>query len=116
MSTNKIYNRYKKLPPNIKPGLAEENPDPVSSYETYKVYYICKNRPERLMDFSEAIENKLGKTAKKNFLPLQAGDVPETYANVEDLFRDINFKPETTIQEGVNKFIDWYLNYYEVKS
>jgi len=92
------------------------NPDPGSSYAPYKVYNIGNNSPVRLMDFIEAIENKLGKTAKKNFLPLQAGDVPETYANVEDLFRDIDFKPETTIQEGVNKFIDWYLDYYEVKS
>ena len=92
------------------------NPDPGSSYAPYKVYNIGNNSPVRLMDFIEAIENKLGKTAKKNFLPLQAGDVPETYANVEDLFRDIDFKPETTIQEGVNKFIDRYLDYYEVKS
>ena len=67
------------------------------------------------MDFIEAIENKLGKKAKKNYLPLQAGDVPETYANVEDLYRDIDFQPKTSIQDGVNNFIDWYLDYYEVK-
>lgn len=92
-----------------------DHPDPGSSYAPYKVYNIGNNSPVKLMDFIEAIENKLGKIAKKNFLPLQAGDVPETYANVEDLFRDIDFKPETTIQEGVNNFIDWYLDYYEVK-
>ncbi|MYL56095.1 NAD-dependent epimerase/dehydratase family protein [Virgibacillus halodenitrificans] len=91
------------------------NPDPGSSYAPYKVYNIGNNSPVRLMDFIEAIENKLGKIAKKNFLPLQAGDVPETYANVEDLFRDIDFQPQTSIQDGVNKFIDWYLDYYGVK-
>src|SRR5699024_1347886 len=92
------------------------NPDPGSSYAPYKVYNIGNNSPVRLMDFIEAIENKLGKTAKKNFLPLQAGDVSETYANVDDLFRDDDFTPEIALQEGVNKFIDRYLDYYEVKS
>ncbi|KIH71422.1 NAD-dependent epimerase [Salinicoccus roseus] len=90
-------------------------PDPSSSYAPYKVYNIGNNSPVRLMEFVEAIENKLGKTAEKNYMDLQPGDVPETYANVEDLFRDIDFKPETDIQKGVNNFIDWYLNYYEVK-
>jgi len=97
------------------PKWSGTNPDPGSSYAPYKVYNIGNNTPVKLMEFIEAIEKKLGKTAKKNYLPLQAGDVPETYANVEDLFRDIDFKPETTIQEGVNKFIEWYLEYYEVK-
>lgn len=91
------------------------HPDPGSSYAPYKVYNIGNNSPVRLMDFIEAIESKLGKKAKKNFLPLQPGDVPETYANVDDLIRDINFQPNTSIQDGVNKFIDWYLDYYEVK-
>ncbi|RXS20211.1 NAD-dependent epimerase [Staphylococcus saprophyticus] len=89
------------------------NPDPGSSYAPYKVYNIGNNSPVRLMEFVEAIENKLGKEAKKNYMDLQPGDVPETYANVDDLFRDIDFKPETTIQEGVNKFVDWYLKYYK---
>ncbi|WP_281417500.1 NAD-dependent epimerase [Lentibacillus saliphilus] len=91
------------------------NPDPGSSYAPYKVYNIGNNSPVRLMEFIEAIENKLGKKAMKNYLPLQAGDVPETYANVEDLFRDIDFQPQTTIQDGVNNFIDWYLDYYKVE-
>ncbi|ARD73603.1 NAD-dependent epimerase [Staphylococcus xylosus] len=89
------------------------NPDPGSSYAPYKVYNIGNNSPVRLMEFVEAIENKLGKEAKKNYMDLQPGDVPETYANVDDLFRDIDFKPETTIQDGVNKFVDWYLEYYK---
>src|SRR5690625_2910235 len=102
--------RLTRRPALSNPKWSGADPDPGSSNAPYKVYNIGNNSPVRLMEFIEAIENKLGKTAKKNFLPLQAGDVPETYANVEDLFRDIDFKPETTIQEGVNKFIDWYLD------
>lgn len=97
------------------PEWTGESPDPGSSYAPYKVYNIGNNSPVRLMEFVEAIENKLGKEAKKNYMDLQPGDVPETYANVDDLFRDINFKPETTIQDGVNKFVDWYLDYYKNK-
>ena len=103
----------KTAQPNL--GWSGETPDPGSSYAPYKVYNIGNNSPVKLMDFIEAIENKLSKKAIINFLPLQPGDVPETYANVEDLFRDIDFKPETSIQDGVNKFIDWYIDYYEVK-
>lgn len=66
------------------------------------------------MDFIEAIESKLGIEAKKDFMPLQAGDVPETYADVEDLFRDINFRPQTSIKNGIGNFIDWYLEYYKI--
>lgn len=91
------------------------NPDPGSSYAPYKVYNIGNNSPVRLMEFIEAIENKLNIEAKKNYMDLQPGDVPETYANVEDLFRDIDFKPETNIQDGVNEFVDWYINYYDIK-
>ena len=67
------------------------------------------------MQFIEIIEQKLGKKAIKNFLPLQDGDVPETYADVADLMREIDFKPSTPIEEGVGKFVDWYKEYYHVK-
>lgn len=107
--------RLTKRPAKPNRDWTGDHPDPGSSYAPYKVYNIGNNSPVKLMDFIEAIENRLGKTAKKNFLPLQAGDVPETYANVDDLIRDIDFRPETSIQDGVNKFIDWYLDYYEVK-
>jgi UDP-glucuronate 4-epimerase len=90
------------------------NPEPGSSYAQYKLYNIGNNNPVRLMEFIEAIEGKLGIEAKKEFLPLQAGDVPETYANVEDLYRDINFKPKTFINDGISNFIDWYLDYYKI--
>lgn len=107
--------RLTKRPAQPNPEWTGADPDPGSSYAPYKVYNIGNNSPVKLMEFIEAIENKLGKKAKKNYLPLQAGDVPETYANVEDLFRDIDFQPQTKIQDGVNKFIDWYLEYYGVK-
>lgn len=92
-----------------------KKPDPSSSYAPYKIYNIGNNSPVRLMDFVEAIENKVGKVAIKNYMSLQPGDVPETYADVEDLYRDIKFKPKTNIQDGVNNFVDWYYNYYNIK-
>lgn len=67
------------------------------------------------MDFIEAIENKLGKKIEKNFLPLQAGDVPSTYADVDDLVQDLKYKPQTPIQEGIDNFIDWYEEFYKEK-
>lgn len=107
--------RLVKRPAQPNPEWSGANPDPSSSYAPYKIYNIGNNSPVRLMEFVEAIENKLNKTAKKNYMDLQPGDVPETYANVDDLFRGIDFKPETTIQDGVNNFIDWYLDYYSIK-
>jgi UDP-glucuronate 4-epimerase len=61
------------------------------------------------------LENKLNKKAVRNFMPLQTGDVPETYADVDDLITDVGFKPSTSIENGVSKFVDWYLNYYNIK-
>ena len=110
----KQLSRLVKKPASPNKDWSGVNPGgPGSSYAPYKVYNIGNNSPVRLMEFVEAIENKLGKEAKKNYMDLQPGDVPETYANVDDLFRDIGFKPETTIQDGVNKFVDWYLEYYK---
>ncbi|RIO03589.1 NAD-dependent epimerase [Mammaliicoccus sciuri] len=105
--------RLVKKPAQPNPEWSGANPDPSSSYAPYKIYNIGNNSPVRLMEFVEAIENKLGKKAKKNYMDLQPGDVPETYANVDDLFKNIDFKPETTIQDGVNQFVDWYLDYYK---
>lgn len=107
--------RLVKKPAQPNPEWSGDNPDPSSSYAPYKVFNIGNNAPVRLMEFVEAIENKVGKTAKKNFMDLQPGDVPETYANVEDLFNNIKFKPQTNIQDGVNNFVDWYLDYYNVR-
>lgn len=105
--------RLVKKPAQPNPEWSGANPDSSSSYAPYKIYNIGNNSPVRLMEFVEAIENKLGKKAKKNYMDLQPGDVPETYANVDDLFKNIDFKPETTIQDGVNQFVDWYLDYYK---
>ncbi len=92
-----------------------KNPDPSSSIAPYKIYNIGNNTPVKLMDFIEAIEKKIGKVAKKNLLPLQAGDVVSTYADVNDLVEDLNYKPQTSIQEGIDKFIDWYIDFFKVK-
>ncbi|MBK5462552.1 NAD-dependent epimerase [Peribacillus sp. TH27] len=102
----------RKPEPNLE--WSGKNPDPGTSYAPYKVYNIGNNNPVTLMEFINAIEEKLGIEAKKEFLPLQAGDVPETYADVKDLYRDINFKPQTDIKDGISNFIDWYREYYGV--
>jgi UDP-glucuronate 4-epimerase len=88
--------------------------DPSNSSAPYKVYNIGNNAPVKLMDFIEAIERKLGRKIEKILLPLQAGDVPATYANVNDLVEDLGYKPSTSIQEGIDKFVDWYLDFFKV--
>lgn len=88
-------------------------PDPASSFAPYKIYNIGNNKPVELLRFIEVIEECLGKKAIKNLMPLQDGDVPETFADVEDLMREVDFKPTTPIEFGVKKFIEWYLSYYK---
>ena len=105
--------RLVDLPAEPNPDWTGNWPDPSSSSAPYKIYNIGNNSPVKLMDFIEAIEEKLGKEAKKNYLGLQAGDVPGTYADVDDLYKNINFKPATDIKTGVSHFADWYLKYYE---
>jgi UDP-glucuronate 4-epimerase len=97
-----------------KPNPSWNHIDISSSSAPYKIYNIGNNTPVNLMDFITAIENKLGKTIKKNFLPIQAGDVPATFADVSDLVNDLDYKPNTAIQYGVDKFIDWYLEFYSL--
>ena len=77
----------------------------------YKVYNIGNNQPEKLMYFIETLEKAIGKKAKKEFLPMQPGDVYQTYADVSDLMNDFNFKPNTSIEAGLNKFVEWYKEY-----
>ena len=89
-----------------------ENPDSGSSFAPWRVYNIGNNNPVELLTFIKAIENALGKTALIELLPLQPGDVPDTYADVNSLIKDFNYKPETSIENGVGKFVSWYLNYY----
>lgn len=87
-------------------------PDPATSTAPYRIYNIGNHAPVKLMDLIAAIERATGKEAIKNFLPMQAGDVPATYADVEDLARDVGFAPKTPIEVGVQRFVDWYRGYY----
>ena len=89
-------------------------PDPGSSTAPWRIYNIGNNSPVKLLDYIKAIENVLGIKADKELLPLQPGDVPDTYADVADLVRDFDYKPSITINQGVAKFIKWYKNYYNV--
>ena len=100
---------------NSKLKIQNSNLPPQVSTAPYKIYNIGNNNPVKLMDFIEALEKKLGKVANKNMLPLQAGDVPSTYANVEDLIEDFDYKPETSIEEGIDKFVDWYVDFFKVQ-
>jgi len=91
-----------------------DKPDPSSSQAPYRLYNIGSNNPVELMHYIAVLENCLGKKAEKNMLPLQPGDVPATYANVDDLIKDIGYKPETKIEDGIARFIEWYKDYYKV--
>lgn len=99
--------------PEADPDWTSENPNPAGSCVPYKLYNIGNNQPVALMAFVEAIEKALGKKAVKEYLPLQAGDVPATYADVSDLIKDTGFKPATSIEVGINNFVKWYKEYYQ---
>ena len=90
-----------------------DHPDPASSLAPWSIYNIGNNKPVQLMDYIEALENCLGKKAQINFLPLQPGDVADTYANVENLKAKFNYKPSTSVTEGVSNFIKWYKDYFQ---
>jgi UDP-glucuronate 4-epimerase len=100
--------------PEPNPQWSGDAPDPSSSYAPYQLYNIGNNNPVELMRFIETLEDCLGKKAKKNFLPMQSGDVPTTYADVDDLMKDMGFRPATTIEKGIRKFVGWYREYYGV--
>lgn len=90
------------------------SPDPGTSLAPYRIYNIGNNSPVKLLDMISALEQVLGKEAVKNFMPLQPGDVPATYANVDNLVQDVGFKPHTNIVDGVREFVDWYRQFYQV--
>lgn len=98
--------------PEPDPAWDGNNPDPGTSFAPYRLYNIGNNNPVELLHFIETLEQYLGKKAKKNFLPMQAGDVPATCADVDDLMREVGFKPNTPIEEGIERFIEWYRSYY----
>jgi len=89
-----------------------DDPDPGTSYARYKIYNIGNNNPVNLLKFIEIIENILGRKAKKKFLNLQPGDVIATYANIDDLIKDVDFKPAIPIETGIKRFISWYMDYH----
>ncbi|MCP4779691.1 MAG: NAD-dependent epimerase [Hyphomicrobium sp.] len=89
-----------------------DHPDPATSAAPYRVYNIGNNNPVELMQFIACIEKAVGREAKKNFLPIQPGDVPKTYANVDALIDDVGFKPSTPIEVGIPRFVEWYRSYY----
>ncbi len=89
-------------------------PDPASSYCPYRLYNIGNNKKEQLLRYIQVLEECLGKKADKNFLPLQPGDVPATYADVEGLVRDFDYKPETSIDIGIERFVRWYKDYFKI--
>src|SRR5690606_26600468 len=93
-------------PPKPNENYDSTKQDPSTSHAPYKVYNIGNNKPVQLMEFIETLEKYLGKKAKKEFLPLQAGDIPKTYADVDDLIKDVGFKPDTSIDEGIRKFVE----------
>ncbi|MBI5471592.1 MAG: NAD-dependent epimerase [Ignavibacteriae bacterium] len=99
--------------PGSNPHWSGDRPDPSSSLAPYRLYNIGNHTPVQLLHFIEAIEQALGKKATKNFLPMQPGDVPATYADVETLSREIGFAPATSIEAGIERFVNWYRVYYK---
>jgi UDP-glucuronate 4-epimerase len=92
-----------------------DRPDPATSESPYRLYNIGNQQPVELLRYIEVLEECLGRKAEKNMLPMQLGDVPDTWADVEDLVADVGYRPSTPVEQGVRSFVDWYLDYYKVK-
>ena len=99
-------------PPQPNPSWDANQPDPGTSYTAYKIYNIGNNQPVELTDFIAAIEAAVGKTARKEMREMQAGDVPATYADIDDLVRDVGFRPDTPLETGIRRFVEWFRDYY----
>jgi UDP-glucuronate 4-epimerase len=106
--------RVMETMPEPNPDWSGDHPDPATSRAPWRVYNIGNNQPVELMRYIEVIEECLGKKAEKNLLPMQPGDVPDTYADVSALTEDVGYKPDTPIEEGVKRFVEWYREYYKV--
>lgn len=94
------------------PEWSSDQPDPGTSKAPYRLYNIGNHNPIDLLNFIEVLERCLGKTAVKNLLPMQDGDVPETFADIDDLMRDVDYQPKTTVETGIARFVEWYLDFY----
>ena len=101
-------------PPKANAGWDPIKADPGTSSAPYRLYNIGNNKPEQLMRLIEILELNLGKKAEKEFLPMQVGDVESTCADIEDLVRDTGFKPSTSLEAGIKKFVDWYREYFQL--
>lgn len=101
-------------PASANPDWSGLTPDPASSHAPYRVYNIGSNNPVELLYFIELLEKGFGKKARKNLLPMQPGDVPDTYADVSHLIKDVGYKPQTSIEQGVDRFVRWYCEYYRI--
>jgi UDP-glucuronate 4-epimerase len=95
------------------PAWDSNDPDPATSNAPYRLYNIGNNRPVELMHYIAVLEQCLGRKAEVNLLPLQAGDVPDTWADAEDLVREVGYRPATSVDVGIRRFVDWYLEYYQ---
>jgi UDP-glucuronate 4-epimerase len=104
--------RVLERPPQSDPKWRSDAPDPATSFAPFRLYNIGNNRPVELLRYIEIIEECLGRKAQKNFLPLQPGDVPETCADIDDLVRDVGYRPATPVEVGVKNFVDWFCSYY----
>ena len=102
------------VPATINDDWRSDLPDPASSKAPWRIYNIGNNKPVKLMDYIDALEQTLKKKAKINFLPLQPGDVLDTYANIENLKKKFNYKPSTSVIDGVTEFVKWYKYYYKI--
>lgn len=98
--------------PNANPEWTGDSPDPATSSAPYRLYNIGNHEPVELLPFIEVLESALGRKAHKEFLPMQPGDVPATFADVEALARDVGYRPSTPIEVGIQRFVDWYRSYY----
>jgi UDP-glucuronate 4-epimerase len=108
-----VFRIIDKIPvPN--PDWHGDHPDPATSFAPYKIYNIGNNRPVGLLEFIHILEKQLGRKAKLNLLPIQPGDVPRTFADIDDLMRDVGFKPLTSIEDGIRQFVEWYREYYKI--
>ena len=102
---------YRVAEPN--PQWDGNHPDPASSKAPFRIYNIGNNSPVDLSRYIEVLEDALGIKAQRNLLPMQLGDVPDTFADVDDLMRDVGYKPATPVEQGVRAFVDWYRAYYQ---
>ena len=106
--------RVLNCPAKPKPNWSSDSPDPGSSNVPWKIYNIGNNQPVKLTKYIEVLENCLGKKAKKEFLSIQPGDVPNTWANMDDFVKKFDYKPKNSIEEGVTKFANWFKTYYKI--